>query len=125
MNLAGGFASPVYKGEYKIDIPYTYDSRAILSDIEEGTVYIKFRIKDASGLEFKYGKALPWKSKDGEKLQGMAMQVQSNVNLKDIDKSKYDIVQQSIYEGNGKWKHIVEDKSVKVDKILDKIKNCN
>lgn len=125
MNLAGGFASPVYKGEYNIDIPFTYDSRAILSDIEEGTVYIKFRMKDATGVEFKYGEALPWKNKEGKKLQGMAMQVQSNVNLKDIDPADYDIVQKSIYEGNGNWKHIVEDKSIKVDKILDKIKKCN
>ncbi len=124
--MSGGFASPVFKGEYnKIDIPYTYDSRALLDNIQEGTVYIKFRVKDPEGLTFKYGEAIPWKNKDGQKLQGMAMQVQSNVNLKDIDKSRYDIVQKSIYEGNGEWRHIVEDVSKKVDDIMGNLKNCN
>ena len=38
--LSGSFASPVYKGEYnKIDMPFTYDSRALLDDIKEGTYY--------------------------------------------------------------------------------------
>ncbi|WP_425658301.1 fibronectin type III domain-containing protein [Tenacibaculum ascidiaceicola] len=124
--LGGGFASPVFKGEYNIDIPYTYDSRALLDNVKEGTVYIKFRVKDPKGLIFKYGEAIPWKNRTEDKLQGMAMQVQID-GIKfhsDGFKDKYDIVQKSIYR-NGKWEKITEDVSKKVDDIMGNLKKCD
>ncbi len=126
-NLGGGFASPVFKGEYnKIDIPYTYDSRALLDNIQEGTVYIKFRIKDPNGLSFKYGEALPWKNRAQGKLQGKAMQVQiENIKFHSEGfKGKYDIVQKSIYR-NKKWHHEINDLSETVDNIMGNLKKCD
>ena len=119
-NLDGSFAAPVGKDEYfKIDIPYTYDSRALLSNIEEGTVYIKFKIKDSKGLEFNYGPAAPWKNKKGNPLSGKAQQIQSNVKFDELNPNSFEIVQKSVFK-NGEWKHIIEDFS----KQLDEFKFC-
>ena len=122
--LGGGFASPVYKNEYnKIDIQYTYDSRALLEDVQEGIVYIKFKIKDASGIEFSYGDAIPWKNKNGIKQQGLAKQIRTKPKFHESSFKKgiiYDIVQHSIFRG-GKWVDEIEDLTYKMDKIITKI----
>ncbi|WP_264529648.1 fibronectin type III domain-containing protein [Flavobacterium sp. N502540] len=122
--LGGGFASPVYKNEYnKIDIQYTYDSRALLEDVQEGMVYIKFKIKDASGIEFSYGDAIPWKNKNGIKQQGLAKQIRTKPKFHESSFKKgitYDIVQRSVFRG-GKWVDDIEDLTYKMDKIITKI----
>ncbi|MBF4516607.1 fibronectin type III domain-containing protein [Flavobacterium sp. ANB] len=123
--LGGGFASPVKLDEYnKIDIPYTYDSRALLEDIQEGMVYIKFRMKNVDGLKFSYGDAIPWKNKNGVLQQGLAKQIQSNHKFHDatyfIKGATYDIVQRSVFRG-GKWVDEIEDLTFKVDKLMTKI----
>ena len=123
--LGGGFASPVKLDEYnKIDIPYTYDSRALLEDVQEGMVYIKFRIKKADGFSFSYGDAIPWKNNKGVMQQGLAKQVQSTTMRFHDDVFKrgihYDIVQRSIFRG-GKWVDDIEDLAFKVDKLIEKI----
>ncbi|WP_131494904.1 fibronectin type III domain-containing protein [Flavobacterium sp. MEB061] len=123
--LGGGFASPVNLDEYnKIDIPYTYDSRALLEDIQEGMVYIKFRMKNVDGLKFSYGDAIPWKNKNGVLQQGLAKQIQSNHKFHDatyfIKGATYDIVQRSVFRG-GKWVDEIEDLTFKVDKLIKNI----
>ena len=72
------------------------------------------------------GDAIPWKNRDGTQLQGMAKQILiDEIKFHDPSfKNKFDEVQKSVYR-NGKWESLVEDKSIKVDKILDKIKDCN
>lgn len=123
--LGGGFASPVKLDDYnKIDIPYTYDSRALLEDIQEGMVYIKFRMKNVDGLKFSYGDAIPWKNKNGVMQQGLAKQIQSNHKFHDvtyfIKGATYDIVQRSVFRG-GKWVDEIEDLTFKVDKLIKNI----
>lgn len=125
IELGGGFASPVKLDEYnKIDIPFTYDSRALLEDIQEGMVYIKFRIKKADGLKFRYGDAIPWKNKNGISQQGLAKQVESST-MKFHDEAfingiHYDIVQRSVFRG-GRWVDDIEDLTFRVDKLIKNI----
>ena len=121
-DLGGRFASPVFQGEYnKIDMPFTYDSRALLDDIQEGTVYIKFKIIDYSDLEFKYGNAIPWKNRKGEVVSGNAKQIESNKGFHTLAEESYEIIQKSVFKG-GKWIDIIPDKSLKIDDLVKKIK---
>ena len=83
--------------------------------------YIKFKIKDFSGLEIKYGEALPWKNKFGKPLDGNADQVEIlGKKFHNLEEGlDYEIVQKSIYR-NGKWDDIVPDRSLirsKIDKL--------
>lgn len=67
--LGGGFASPVNNSVYnQIDNMFTYDARALMDDLEEGTYYFKFRLRDTGGVSFDVGTAIPWKTKAGKEV---------------------------------------------------------
>jgi hypothetical protein len=118
--LGGRFASPVEKSEFGVlEKHYSYDSRALSNEIQEGTVYIKFKIKNKNGITLNYGEAIPWKTKTGIPVSGKAMQIESNVYFKNFKSIDYEIIQLSIRKG-GKWEDEIKDLS----RIFDKI-NCN
>jgi hypothetical protein len=83
------------------DLVFTYDSRALVDRIQEGTYYYKFKIKDnvPSILEFEYGEAIPW-----FKLQGNADQVKSSIKFGEL-KNNIEILEVLKFE-RGKWKKI-------------------
>ncbi|MEM8940499.1 MAG: hypothetical protein AAGC64_14270, partial [Bacteroidota bacterium] len=65
--ISGEYASPVYQGEGIGDLLFTYDSRALESNIREGTNYLKFRFLDniPNDVVFEYGEVIPWFGKQG------------------------------------------------------------
>lgn len=126
--LGGSYASPVLGSQYnQIDNVFTYDARALMDDLEEGTYYIKFRLKNTDNITFEVGEAIPWKNKKGVKTAGGAVQVKiNNKKFSDLIEGKdYDIIQQSRRESNGSWKHLIEDTRELVNKILSKQLDCN
>lgn len=125
--LGGSYASPVLGSQYnQIDNVFTYDARALMDDLEEGTHYIKFRLKNTDNITFEVGEAIPWKNKKGVKTSGGAIQVKiKDRKFSDLIEGKdYDIIQQS-RKSNGSWKHLIEDTREVVNKILRKPLNCN
>src|SRR5690606_21257001 len=78
-NLEGSFASPVLNSNEGVeDLVFTYDSRALAKSIKEGTIYIKFRLKEniPDNLIFEYGEAIPWFD-----FTGNADQIKSSVSF--------------------------------------------
>ena len=88
-----------------------------MDGIQENTVYIKFKIENASELEFRRGEAIPWVSRNNEDLQGGAIQMASNKNLNEIDQTNYKIIQRSVYK-NGKWVDEINDYADEILKNL-------
>ncbi len=120
--LGGGFASPVPKNKYDVDYPYSYASRALMDDISEGTYYIKFKLKNTQGVSFEVGEAIPWRTKEGKRVQGKATQIKSNVKLNELEKDiDYEILQRSVYR-NSNWVDEVEDIGFQLDKFKFKCK---
>lgn len=98
--LGGRFASEVESVNNGVNnLVYTFDNRALSTNIEKGTYYIKFKIKESipSDLEFKYGETIPWFG-----LQGNGQQVESTKPLNDIDSSAFEIMELLQYDGS-KW----------------------
>jgi len=103
-NLGGYYASPVYSGEKIDNLIFTYDSRALKDKIQEGTRYVKFRLKETvtNNLEFEFGEAIPW-----FKVQGNGDQVRSNLNFNELKKGlDYEIIELMKFE-NGKWIKVI------------------
>lgn len=99
-DLGGSFASPVYTGEDVGDLVFTYDSRALNTQIPEGTFYLKFKFKNnlPQDLQFEYGEAIPWFNAAGN-----ADQIKSNYNFNNlIEGVHYDVVEKLVYQ-NGQW----------------------
>ncbi|MCV6631542.1 MAG: fibronectin type III domain-containing protein [Flavobacteriaceae bacterium] len=119
-NLNGGFASPVRVNNYEIEMPFTFNSRALMDEITEGTYYIRFQLKNTEGLIFQKGKAIPWYTKDGKFVEGGAEQIQTNIRFNELDPKDYLILQKSVRKGT-KWDHLIDDFS----KQLDRFKFCN
>ena len=79
---------------------FTYDSRALNSQIPDGTYYIKFKLKDnlPPDLIFEYGEAVPWFNTAGN-----ADQIKSSYRLNDlIEDTHYDVLEKLVYQ-NGQW----------------------
>ncbi|WP_237275721.1 fibronectin type III domain-containing protein [Tenacibaculum ovolyticum] len=133
MELRGGFASPVpvEKGYYNFSLenPYTYGSRALLDNVVDNTVYIKFKLLKTDNISFKIGESLPWKTRKGEVIKGNAKQIQSNINLGDLEEDiDYIIMQRSVFKNN-KWVDDIPDKTMKdlskkIDNLLKDTKFC-
>jgi hypothetical protein len=133
MELRGGFASPVpvEKGYYNFSLenPYTYGSRALLDNVVDNTVYIKFKLLKTDNISFKIGESLPWKTRKGEVIKGNAKQIQSNINLGDLEEDiDYIIMQRSVFKNN-KWVDDIPDKTMKdlskkIDDLLKDTKFC-
>ena len=100
--LKGEYASPILNSDKGVeDLIFTYDSRALQSEIKEGTNYIKFRFKNnlPQNLEFEYSEIVPWFER-----QGLGQQVKSSINFEKLD-DYVEILEQLQYT-NGKWKKI-------------------
>ncbi|WP_422091810.1 hypothetical protein [Tenacibaculum ovolyticum] len=133
MELRGGFASPVpvEKGYYNFSLenPYTYGSRALLDNVVDNTVYIKFKLLKTDNISFKIGESLPWKTRNGKVIKGNAKQIQSNINLGDLEEDiDYIIMQRSVFKNN-KWVDDIPDKTMKdlskkIDDLLKNTKFC-
>lgn len=99
--LSGGFASPVLNSSEGVaDLVFTYDSRALASQIQDGTHYIKFKLKDnlPGNLEFEYGEAIPWFN-----LPGNADQIKTSIPFQNL-KDNVEILEVLKYDGiNNKW----------------------
>ncbi len=98
--ITGSFASPIYEGEKIGDLHFTYDSRALGNNIQEGTNYIKFKVTDKidGTVFFEYGDAIPWFGK-----QGLGDQMKSSKTLIELyDKGMIEIVERLEFR-NGKW----------------------
>lgn len=124
--LGGGFASPINNSIYnQVDNVFTYDARALMDDLEEGTYYFKFRLKNTDGVSFDVGPAIPWKTKAGKEVMGGATQVRlKGMKFGGIEE-KIDIIQQSRLDAGKKWTHLVEDTRESVKKIMTKKLDCN
>jgi len=99
-DLGGRFASPVNSGEGVGDLVFTYDSRALNTQIQDGTYYIKFKLKNnlPSDLKFEYGETIPWFNTAGN-----AEQIKSSYNFGNlIEGVHYDIVEKFVFQ-NGQW----------------------
>lgn len=99
-NLGGSFASPVYEGEGVGELVFTYDSRALSSQIPENTFYIKFKFKNnlPQGLKFEYGEAIPWFN-----TMGNADQVKSTINFNNLVEGVHYEVLEKLKFVNGNW----------------------
>lgn len=97
-----------------------------MDDLEEGTYYIKFRLKNTDNTTFEVGEAIPWKNKKGIKTSGGAIQVKiKDKKFSDLIEGKdYDIIQKS-RKNNGSWEHLIEDTREAVNKILSKKLDCD
>jgi hypothetical protein len=124
--LGGGFASPINNSVYnQIDNVFTYDARALMDDLEEGTYYFKFRLKSTDGISFDVGKAIPWKTKARKEVMGGATQVRlKGMKFRELEE-KISIIQQSRLGSGKKWTHLVEDTRESVQKIMIKKLDCN
>ncbi|MDO6808360.1 fibronectin type III domain-containing protein [Zobellia galactanivorans] len=103
-NLGGKYASPVKSGEGVGDLVFTYDSRALISQIQEGTYYLKFKLKNnlPVNLTFEYGEAIPWFG-----TLGNADQIKSSYKFSDlIEDVHYDVIEKLVYQ-NGQWITII------------------
>ena len=119
--LGGGFASPVEVNKYGAQYPFTYKSRALMDELQEGTYYIKFKMLSTKNIEFRVGEAMPWKTKRGVPVEGMANQVLTNIKFHNMQNNvDYKILQRSVKRGT-KWTHEIDDFS----KQLDIFKFCN
>lgn len=99
--LGGSFASPVLSSNEGVnELVFTYDSRALATKIDEGTFYIKFRLKDnlPSDLSFEYGEAIPWFN-----LLGSADQIKSTWNFNKLLKSDMVEILETLKFENKKW----------------------
>ncbi|QYS89476.1 hypothetical protein [Flavobacterium davisii] len=124
--LGGGFASPVKNSAYnQIDNVFTYDARALMDDLEEGTYYFKFRLKNSEGVTFDVGPAIPWKTKAGKKVMGGATQVRLKGMKFSAIEDKIDIIQQSRLGSGKNWTHLIEDTRESVKKVMNKNIDCN
>ncbi|MFK7113513.1 hypothetical protein V3468_03570, partial [Flavobacterium oreochromis] len=124
--LGGGFASPVNNSVYnRVDNVFTYDARALMDDLEEGTYYFKFRLKNTEGITFDVGPAIPWKTKAGKKVMGGATQVRLKGMKFNAIENKIDIIQQSRLLSGNKWEHMIEDTRESVNKVMNKNINCD
>lgn len=100
--MKGEYASPILNSDKGVNsLVFTYDSRALQSEIREGTNYIKFKFKNnlLQSLEFKYSEIVPWFER-----QGLGQQVKSSINFEILD-DYVEILEQLQYT-NGKWKKI-------------------
>ena len=98
--LGGRYASPVLNSSEGVeDLVFTYDSRALADEIQNGTYYYKFRLKGnlSQDIEFKYGEAIPWFG-----LSGNADQVKSSFAFNQIPSENIEIINKLVYE-NGNW----------------------
>jgi len=102
--LSGGFASPVLNSNEGVgDLVFTYDSRALADRIQDGTHYIKFKLKDnvPANLEFEYGEAIPW-----FKLQGNADQAKTSIKFQDLMQDGYIEILEVLKKEDNVWKKI-------------------
>jgi hypothetical protein len=98
--LNGSFASPVIGQEGVNELVFTYDSRALATDIQPNSYYIKFKFKSIlpSTLEFTYGEAIPWFNRTG-----FGEQVKSTIRFDDlVEGLHYEILERLKYV-NGQW----------------------
>lgn len=98
--LGGSFASPVNTGEGVGDLFFTYDSRALNSQIPANTYYIKFKLLSnlPPSLKFDFGEAIPWFN-----TLGNADQIKSSIKFSDlVEGVDYEIVEKLKYI-NGQW----------------------
>ncbi|WP_317898810.1 hypothetical protein [Aurantibacillus circumpalustris] len=99
-NLSGSFASPVNTGEGLQDLVFTYDSRALNTQIPQNTYYIKFKLLSnlPSSLKFDFGEAIPWFN-----TSGTADQIKSSIKFSDlIEGIDYQVIEKLKYV-NGNW----------------------
>jgi hypothetical protein len=99
--INGSYASPVYGNEDVGDLFFTYDSRALGSNIKESTNYIKFKFKKdiPDDISFEYCDIIPWFGK-----QGLGDQIKSSKPFNDIQ-DYIEIVEQLEFK-NGQWEKI-------------------
>ncbi|MBB6460277.1 hypothetical protein [Flammeovirga kamogawensis] len=125
-SLGGSFASPVRSTSHGVeDLVYTYDSRALSNNIEEGTYYLKFKFKSnlPENLALEYGEAIPWFN-----LSGNAEQVKSSLYFQDLLADELIEVVEKLKYQNGEWitvlsKSVGADLAGKIDEGLEAILN--
>ena len=88
-SLGGGFASPVKNGEKIGDLSYTYDSRMLSDQIQEGTIYFQFQFSnEVRQFDITYGDVMPWFNKSNTTdLAGQ--QVMFGTKLHDLPASNF------------------------------------
>ena len=99
-NLSGQYASPVNSGEGINDLVFTYDSRALNTEIADGTYYFKIKFIDnlPTNLKFEYGEAIPWFNK-----MGNADQIKSSLKFFQLKNGEhYEIIEKRKFT-DGKW----------------------
>lgn len=112
--------SPRYR-DVEVPINFTYESRALLTGIEENLVYINFKFNNVpSDMTLHVGKSMPWGVSKGNAIQYM-----SNKQLQSLREGiHYEVIEKMIYRG-AKWRRVpygVQNYGKQLDNILDKVK---
>ncbi|MFC3757909.1 fibronectin type III domain-containing protein [Chryseobacterium tructae] len=110
-SLGGGFGSPILQnGEGVDDLVYTYDSRMLATDMNDGDYYFSFKMSNkATDVDLKIGDVAPWFKKNVN-LSGE--QIEFSKKLQDIDVTYFKEIE-ALQKVNGQWrKCIIEGKGV-------------
>lgn len=100
--LGGGFGSPILQnGEGIDDLVYTYDSRMLADDLDDGVYYFSFKMSNkAVDVDLKIGDVAPWFKKN---VNLAGEQIEFSKKLHAMDPSYFTDVQAEV-KVDGQWR---------------------